>query len=94
MPAERLARVRLIITGRVQGVFFRASAADQARLLGIHGFARNLADGSVEIVAEGARTKLQVLCAWAQRGPADAQVDDARVEWREFTGEFRKFDVR
>lgn len=65
-------RLRMIVSGRVQGVFFRAAAAEQARLLGIAGVARNREDGTVEIVAEGDRNALELLAAWAHRGPTSA----------------------
>jgi acylphosphatase len=63
------ARLRIVVSGRVQGVFFRGTAAEQARALGLTGYARNLDDGTVEIVAEGSRRALEVLAAWAHRGP-------------------------
>ncbi len=93
MATDR-ARVRLIIRGRVQGVMFRASAADEARNLGICGYARNRADGTVEIVAEGRRRDLEALIAWAQTGPSLARVTQVDEEWQQFKGEFANFAVR
>ena len=93
MAADR-ARVRLRIHGRVQGVMFRASAADEARILGISGYARNLAGGAVEIVAEGRRHDLESLAAWAHTGPSLARVTQVDEEWQEFRGEFAGFAVR
>lgn len=92
--AAELARLRMIISGRVQGVFFRQSAADQAQGLGLTGFARNLPDGSVEIVAEGARRNLEMLLTWARQGPRRARVDGVRVEWGDFQGQFGGFAIR
>jgi acylphosphatase len=89
-----LARLRMIISGRVQGVFFRQSAADRAHDLGLKGFARNLTDGSVEIVAEGVRRNLEMLLAWARQGPPRARVDDVRAEWGDFQGQFSGFAIR
>jgi acylphosphatase len=86
-------RLRLIVSGRVQGVFYRASAADQARDLGLTGWVRNRADGSVELVAEGPRPKLEMFWAWANLGPPQARVDKVRTEWSASTGEFREFRV-
>jgi acylphosphatase len=88
------ARLRLIVAGRVQGVFYRAAAADQARALALGGWARNLADGTVEIVAEGRRVGLVQFAAWARLGPPHARVDDVSEEWGEFADEFREFTVR
>jgi len=94
MSGEDLARVRMIIRGRVQGVFFRASAADVARTVGVRGFARNRADGAVEIVAESTRKNLERMLEWAQTGPSRARVDEVRAEWSEATGEFSGFAIR
>jgi acylphosphatase len=94
MDAEALARVRIVVAGRVQGVFFRRATADQARQLGIQGLARNLHDGSVEIVAEGKRRNLETLLAWARTGPPYARVEKVCVEWAEFRNEFAGFEVR
>jgi acylphosphatase len=93
VAADR-ARVRLRVTGRVQGVTFRAEAADAARTLGITGYARNLAGGAVEIVAEGRRKDLEAFIAWAHTGPPLAHVDHVDEEWQEFRGEFTGFTVR
>ncbi len=68
------------ITGRVQGVGFRASTARKARALGLQGTARNCADGSVEVVAAGNHDSLERLGKWLQHGPPSAVV--ARVETR------------
>jgi acylphosphatase len=94
IAAESQVQVRIIVTGRVQGVFFRASAADQARILGISGYARNLNNGSVEIVAEGERARLERMIAWSHHGPSHARVDGLRLEWGCATGEFRGFAAR
>ena len=59
------------------------------------GWVRNLRDGeNVEIVAEGKRENLQILAAWAHRGPAYAKIDKVTQEWLEFTGEFNGFNIR
>ncbi len=88
------ARLRLLVSGRVQGVFFRASAADVARSLALTGWARNLIDGRVEVVAEGRRDALKALAAWAHEGPPAAIVSEVGEEWSEFRGEFRGFRAR
>jgi acylphosphatase len=88
------ARIRLIVTGRVQGVFFRASASESARAMGLRGLARNRADGAVEIVAEGPRVALERLAAWARQGPPLARVDEISVEWSDFTGKCAGFEIR
>jgi acylphosphatase len=87
-------RLHLWVSGRVQGVFFRGATADEARVLAITGWARNLADGRVEIVAEGPRRALVRLAAWSHEGPPAARVTHVEEEWSEFLGEFRDFRVR
>ncbi|MGH7846269.1 MAG: acylphosphatase [Candidatus Binatia bacterium] len=86
-------RVRVRIEGRVQGVFFRASAAEQAVRLGVTGWARNLPDGSVEVLAEGETKALDALTAWCRKGPAGARVENFRVLREEFSGEFQDFRI-
>jgi acylphosphatase len=66
------------VTGRVQGVFFRQSARDEAERRGIRGSARNLPDGSVEIWAQGNAAAVDALHQWLKRGPARARVDAVR----------------
>ena len=65
---------RFIVTGNVQGVFFRASTRDQARRLGLCGYAKNLDDGSVEVVAVGDDDALEDMAEWLQHGPPMADV--------------------
>lgn len=69
---------RFIVTGNVQGVFFRASARDEARRLGLRGYAKNLPDGSVEVVAAGDAVAIEALTAWLRHGPPMAKVADVR----------------
>jgi acylphosphatase len=94
LTSDQPARVRIFVSGRVQGVFFRRAAAQQAHALGVTGWARNLSDGSVEIVGEGTRQNLQSLLGWAHQGPPHARVDTVRVKWEPHTGEFKQFGVR
>lgn len=76
--AHACARFR--VSGRVQGVFFRASAREHALRLGLTGYARNLADGSVEVLACGDANALDALALWLQRGPPAARVDAVQRE--------------
>ena len=87
-------RVHLVITGRVQGVWYRASAQQAGQERGLTGWVRNLPDGAVEAVAEGPREKLQDFISWCHEGPPAARVDHIDVEWLPATGEFGTFDVR
>ena len=69
-------RIRLIISGKVQGVFFRVSLRDQARDLGISGWARNNPDGTVEALIEGEPGKVDQIINWCWNGPPDAIVEN------------------
>jgi acylphosphatase len=86
-------RVRVVVAGRVQGVFFRASCATEARARGVGGSCRNLRDGRVEAVFEGAEADVDAMVAWCRRGPDLARVDDVLVSAEEPIGE-REFHVR
>jgi acylphosphatase len=83
--------LRFRVTGRVQGVFFRGSTRDEARKLGLTGYANNMRDGSVEIVACGSPEALEQLGSWLQTGPPMASVakvessDVEYVSFRQFT---------
>ena len=87
------ARARVVIRGRVQGVFFRAEAAERARSLRLAGWVRNNPEGTVEAVFQGDRDRIESMVAWCRRGPAGASVDDVEVEWTE-TRDERGFATR
>jgi acylphosphatase len=86
-------RVRVLVRGRVQGVFFRAEARERARSLGVAGWIRNAGDGSVEAVFEGADEQVDSLVEWCRRGPAGARVDEVEAVSEEPVGEVG-FQVR
>jgi acylphosphatase len=89
---ERL-RIRLIIKGRVQGVFFRDSTRRAANKLGLFGWVRNLPDGSVETLIEGPQDKVQKLVSWCHHGPTTARVDHVQQVVEEYQGEFQTFNI-
>ena len=70
---------RCLVSGRVQGVFYRASTRERARALGVSGHARNLADGRVEVLACGEPAAVDALCDWLRQGPPSAQVASVEV---------------
>ena len=86
-------RVRLIVEGRVQGVWFRESTRREAELLGVQGWVRNRREGSVEVVAEGPEENVRKLVAWCHRGPPSARVTRVHETAETFQGEFGSFDV-
>jgi acylphosphatase len=92
-PIDALASVRLRITGRVQGVYYRANAAEAARRLGLVGRVRNLPDGSVEATAEGPPGSLTAFVAWCHEGPPHARVDQVEATWGPATGQHEEFGI-
>lgn len=86
-------RVRLFIEGRVQGVWFRDSTRQEAIRLDVTGWARNVPDGRVEVLAEGPAEKVRMLIHWCHQGPPLARVDRVEESFEEWTGEFRSFNI-
>jgi acylphosphatase len=72
-------RVRVLVSGRVQGVFYRATCAHLAREAGLGGYVRNLPDGRVEAAFEGSDEAVERLVRWSRTGPEHARVDDVEV---------------
>jgi acylphosphatase len=77
--AHAMKRVRVVVRGRVQGVGFRASTAYEARHLGVTGWVRNLPDGGVEAVVDGAPDAVDALLAWLAHGPPGARVTSVDI---------------
>jgi acylphosphatase len=78
VAADRVRR-RVLVAGRVQGVWFRESCRDKAQAAGVGGWVRNLADGQVEVVLEGSPGAVDEVLAWCRRGPRRARVDRVDV---------------
>ena len=91
---SELASLQAIVYGHVQGVFFRAFASGQARELGLTGYVRNLPGGSVEVKAEGKRSRLEELIDRLKTGPPGARVEKVATNWSEYTRSFSDFSVR
>ena len=87
-------RAHVLISGHVQGVFYRASTQRQANSLALRGWVRNLPDGRVEAVFEGEQAIVERMVAWCRIGPPNAYVTDVDVRFEPFTGEFIGFGVR
>lgn len=86
-------RTHLYIEGNVQGVFFRRSAKMQADKLGVVGLVRNRRDGSVEVIAQGPKSKVNAFIKWCKKGPPFAKVEKVEVEWRKNLEDFDEFEV-
>ncbi len=85
--------IHILVSGRVQGVFFRDSTKRKAKSLGVKGFVRNLENGEVEIFAEGEEDKLKELSSWCDYGPPLARVKEKRVEWKKYEEKFDNFII-
>ena len=86
-------RAHVVVSGMVQGVFFRAETRDRARSLGLDGWVQNRSDGAVEAVFEGDDERVDSMVEWCGRGPAGARVEDVDTTWAAPEGE-TGFSVR
>ena len=87
-------RISIIIQGNVQSVNFRYETKFQAKALGITGWVKNAAQGTVEVVAEGDEEMLKELIRWCAHGPTRARVDKMNFTWQPKTGEFSSFEIK
>ena len=97
MKAEtdsELSRLQANVYGRVQGVGFRYFTLNAANELGLFGWVRNMPDGSVQLVAEGAKEQLIKFVSRLRIGPHSGQVDDFRHSWQPWHAEFDRFEIR
>ena len=86
-------RVRIFVTGKVQGVFFRQALKVMAKKNNVNGWVRNLSDGRVEAVLEGEDLDVSTLVEWAHAGSANARVEDIEIKNEQYKEEFTKFEV-
>ena len=87
-------RIHIFVSGRVQGVFFRDFTRQTALGLGLIGWVRNLADGRVEIIAQGEKEILNQFIELVKAGPPASKVKDCQIDWGEFKAEFKGFEIR
>ena len=87
-------RAHILVSGRVQGVFFRSETQMEAWRWNVKGWVRNLPDGRVEAVFEGETEAVVKLIEFCERGPPGAWVKKIDVSWEEYTGEFKDFRIR
>jgi acylphosphatase len=87
------ARARILITGKVQGVFYRDHTRRWASSMGLSGWVRNLADGRVETLVEGEKEIIQDLERKLKKGPPLSRVENVHTEWEDYIGEFFNFRI-
>lgn len=87
-------RAYAYVSGRVQGVFFRAETVDLANRLGLTGWVRNLSNGRVEALFEGEKEDVEKALDFCRRGPPGARVRNLDVKWEDWKGEFQDFTIR
>ena len=87
-------RLHVLISGRVQGVFFRAATREHANRLSLRGWVRNLPDGRVEALFEGEEEHLAEILGWCHQGPPGSLPEEIESRWEQATGEFRNFRIR
>lgn len=86
-------RAHVWITGRVQGVFFRAYTRDAARMIGVTGWVRNLPDGSVEAVFEGESGKVEKMIEWCREGSPMSRIEKVEILEEVYTGDFDRLAI-
>jgi acylphosphatase len=95
MTDNEIVRAHVWVTGRVQGVGFRAHVEYHARMIGgITGWVRNVGSDKVEAIAEGEREKVERFIEKVKEGPHNSRVDESKVDWENVTGEFSEFGVK
>jgi acylphosphatase len=94
MAYNEKASALLRITGRVQGVWYRASAASEAKRLGLTGWIRNVPDGSVVALAQGRREDVSAFIEWCRSGPPSAEVKNVHTDWLDKAEDLPTFSVR
>lgn len=87
------ARAHVIVSGRVQGVYYRSYAVDEARSLGVSGWVANIEGGRVEAVFEGEEEAVRKMVEWCRKGSPSSRVKEIEVAWEEPKGEFSGFEV-
>ncbi|HDY72761.1 MAG TPA: acylphosphatase [bacterium] len=87
-------RAHIIVSGRVQGVYFRQNTIKQAQKFGVSGWIRNLDNGKVEAVFEGEKDKVEEIVNWTKKGSFFAKVLNLKVDWQEYKGEFNNFEIK
>ena len=86
-------RVHLIISGKVQGVYFRKHTQDISRENNVYGWVKNLLNGDVECVLEGLKSNIDKVMIWCHQGPPNSRVDNVKIKYEEYIGNFDDFKI-
>lgn len=92
--AKLKARAHVLVSGRVQGVFFRVETRHEATKRNVVGWVRNTHDNRVEAIFEGQKEAVEKMIGFCRKGPSGANVTEVTVQWQAYTGEFRDFKIR
>lgn len=86
-------RAHLLISGRVQGVCFRAATEEEASARHLTGWVRNTPEGRVEVILEGEKSAVEAMTAWCRQGPPAARVREVQIEWEPYRGDIPDFRI-
>ena len=89
-----LSRAHVVVSGMVQGVFFRASAREQAAARGLTGWVKNTAEARVEAIFEGEKQLVEAMIEWCKIGPPSSSVEELKVTWEEPKSDHTAFTIR
>jgi acylphosphatase len=93
MKTEK-SKCHVLVSGKVQGVFFRQHTLEMAKKLKLKGWVRNTENGKVEAIFEGEKEKIKKILEWMKIGPPLAKVENLSVNWENFKGEFKDFKIK
>ena len=88
-----LKKIHLLISGKVQGVFYRMNAKNKAEEFSLTGWVKNTPDGKVEVLAEGKEKDLKEFIKWCYNGSKGAKIDEVKVEWKDYENKFDNFKI-
>ena len=90
---KNMVRAHVVISGKVQGVFFRATTKETAENLGVKGWVKNRSDGNVEALFEGGKKQVDLVLKWCSEGPLHAKVERVDISREEYSGEYYDFRI-
>lgn len=90
---KNMVRAHAVVSGQVQGVFYRATTKETAENLGVRGWVKNRPDGNVEAIFEGDKKYVDLVLKWCSEGPLYAKVKRVDISWEEYSGEYYDFRI-